>query len=59
MITFVMIGSGFRAQSLLNVAKGLSTVRCVGVAVRCRDSSRSRPSRLWTRDGARRTPTWC
>ena len=34
MTTFALIGSGFRAQSLLKVARELATVRCAGVVVR-------------------------
>jgi predicted dehydrogenase len=33
-VDFVVIGSGFRAQLLLQVARGLDTVRCVGAVVR-------------------------
>ena len=34
MTTFAIVGSGFRAQALLGVARELDTVRCVGAVVR-------------------------
>ena len=36
MTTFAIVGSGFRSQALLAVARELDTVRCVGAVVRTR-----------------------